>query len=126
MRRRVYELLMMGCHGLKTLDGLEVRDVKAVRDSVWTRLVETGLVQAEEEAEVPQKDAVGDERHDEAEKVLEAVDTLSTGVAQLGLNEKEPPREAAPGHVEQPVEQPVERPPTPKRDEAWPAEDSFA
>jgi Leucine-rich repeat (LRR) protein len=100
MRRRVFEILMLGgSTRLKMLDGLAVdRAAMAIKDKVWEELVKAGIIY----------DDVADMPVPELESQTSKANTENE--AEIRLNERV--KEVA--HEEAPAE------------ERWPAEDSFA
>lgn len=71
MRRRVYEILVLGgCARLKVLDGLPVdRAAMMVKDRVWEELVEAGIVfGGQPAAEVNADDACAEAKVEDADK----------------------------------------------------------
>ncbi|KFY22201.1 hypothetical protein V493_06770 [Pseudogymnoascus sp. VKM F-4281 (FW-2241)] len=109
MRRRVYEMLMVGgCQRLKMLDGLPANtDVAGVKDAVWDELVKIGLVQ----------NTVGQIEAPAAEEAPQTRDEEPKG------GDVDPVQDEV---VEKKEEQVVEEKKEEERESQWPAEDSFA
>ncbi|KFY14082.1 hypothetical protein V492_02862 [Pseudogymnoascus sp. VKM F-4246] len=110
MRRRVYEMLMVGgCRRLKMLDGLPANtEVAETKDAVWDELVKIGLVQ----------NAVGQIEAQEAEAVPQTQDGEEKG------GDVDPVEDEV---VEKKEEQVVAgEKKEEERESQWPAEDSFA
>ena len=109
MRRRVYEMLMVGgCQRLKILDGLPANtEVAGVKDAVWDELVKIGLVQ----------NTVGQIEAPAAEIAPQTQDEEQKG------GDLDPPQDEV---VEKKEEHVVEDKKEEERESQWPAEDSFA
>ncbi|OBT78987.1 hypothetical protein VF21_02424 [Pseudogymnoascus sp. 05NY08] len=109
MRRRVYEMLMMGgCQRLKMLDGLPANtEVADVKDAVWDELVKIGLVQ----------NTVGQIEAPAAEMAPQGQDEEQKG------GDVDPVQDEV---VEKKEEKVVEEKKEEERESQWPAEDSFA
>ncbi|KFX90579.1 hypothetical protein V490_06385 [Pseudogymnoascus sp. VKM F-3557] len=109
MRRRVYEMLMVGgCQRLKMLDGLPANTAVAdVKDAVWDELVKIGLVQ----------NTVGQIEAPAAEKPAQTRDEEQKGGGVIPAQDEV---------VEKEEEKVVEETKEEERESQWPAEDSFA
>jgi Leucine-rich repeat (LRR) protein len=118
MRRRVYEMLILGgCARLRVLDGLGVeREWQDVRDAVWEELVKAELVQGGL-AQLSPPGVV--EQHGQVDGALAVGKTEMEFVNENGGEEVVKPEDIA---VEEPEPEVEEE----KREETWPAEDSFA
>ncbi|KFY73176.1 hypothetical protein V499_06724 [Pseudogymnoascus sp. VKM F-103] len=109
MRRRVYEMLMVGgCQRLKMLDGLPANtEIANVKDVVWDELVKIGLVQ----------NTVGQIEAPAAEMAPQTQDE------ELKGGDVDPVQDEV---VEKKEEQVLEAKKEEERESQWPAEDSFA
>ncbi|OBT91076.1 hypothetical protein VE02_00053 [Pseudogymnoascus sp. 03VT05] len=109
MRRRVYEMLMVGgCQRLKMLDGLPANiQVADVKDAVWDELVKIGLVQ----------NTVGQIEAPAAEMAPQTQDEEQKG------GDVDPVQDEVAKKKEEHV---VEEKKEEERESQWPAEDSFA
>ncbi|KFY87580.1 hypothetical protein V498_07112 [Pseudogymnoascus sp. VKM F-4517 (FW-2822)] len=108
MRRRVYEMLMVGgCQRLKMLDGLPANtEVADTKDAVWDELVKIGLVQ----------NTVGQIEAPAAEMEPQTQDEGQKG------GDLDPVQD----EVEEKKEEQVVEEKKEERESQWPAEDSFA